>query len=411
MKFITFLTPFLAVAATAQDFLDNPLAKQLRGDYARQATGKLSGVFTETQNGGQFIIPGGCSTAFTSMLCVFETDKTPFGTFNVYFNTGEEATNTTFTCKVSFVGLGAQCETKADTESVWWFVEDTGASKTDQYSGVFNCEYEAATTCFSEEATVHVHGKGSTTMKDLNVGDKILVGETYEPVYGFAHLDKSQNGRFLQIYTTEIVTRPPLEVSGDHLLLVNNDYVAAHTVKVGDILRGEGGGALPVTKIDTVIREGVYAPLTPSGKLLVNGIAVSSYAALPKTTELWQALSSWLPMSYHTANHMALSPIRMACLGVSSQFCSGNLTDQETGYPTFVHALLSILDKVDLSFLALVMIFTCGPLYLLESLVGATLAPTIIALSFVLLVPVGVALTRKNKGSTKKSRAAGKKFV
>jgi len=284
------------------------------------------------------------------------------------------------------------------------------------YNVDYVCTYEACDGCFSSETTVQILGKGETAMKNLQIGDKVLVGDNYEPIYGFAHLDKSKTTEFLQIYITEAHdsnNHGPLEVTGDHLIWVNNQYAQAQSVKVGDTLRTTDGEST-VSKISTVFRNGVYAPLTPSGSLLVNGIAVSSYASVPKVANL---LSN-LPISYHTANHMALSPVRMLCLGVSSHFCDLDPVSEETSFPVFVKVWLTLVDIVDQQqqqssaflqwiFLGLYLSI-CGPLYGIELVVGAAYAP---ALFLVAVLMAGLARFKFWKRDSNHDRSLCKKSV
>lgn len=160
--------------------------------------------------------------------------------------------------------------------------------------------------CFSEVSTVEVLGKGSVAMRDLSVGDHILTGNSYQPVYAFAHLDRRSKAEFLRIETD--ATSSALEITKNHLLYVDGAAagpVRAGSVKVGDVL---SGGA-QVTKIDTVQRMGVYAPLTPDGVLLVNGIKASSYVSLPQVQD--HALFGGDRVA--AFSHFGISPFRLLC--------------------------------------------------------------------------------------------------
>jgi Hint module len=80
---------------------------------------------------------------------------------------------------------------------------------------------------------------------------------------------------------------------------------------VGDILSGK-----QVIKIETVIRRGVYAPLTFTGKVLVNGIVASNYVtllhveqpimttAVPTTSMMWDQ---------HDLGHLLFGLQRIFC--------------------------------------------------------------------------------------------------
>merc|ERR1711879_397272 len=75
-----------------------------------------------------------------------------------------------------------------------------------------------------------------------------------------------------------------LEISPDHLLLIHASvqFMRAALLRSGDQLFAvsTAGKLVPqnITFIDEFVGRGAYAPLTFSGRLLVNGVAVSSYA-------------------------------------------------------------------------------------------------------------------------------------
>ncbi len=77
-----------------------------------------------------------------------------------------------------------------------------------------------------------------------------------------------------------------------------------------------------VTNITEVQAAGMYAPVTSSGRLVVNDVLVSSYAVpadLPSwSTVLQQVTTSEGRAFVETAVHRALTPLRMRCLGLLS---------------------------------------------------------------------------------------------
>lgn len=268
-------------------------------------------------------------------------------------------------------------------------VIDTTFNKGATYTVNFVCEIieppeGGGGACFSEDSTTTVLGKGPTVMKDLQVGDKVFTGSNYEPVYGFAHLDKTTSAPYLQIHTEN--QKDPLEVSKEHLLLVNDKYVPAGDIKVGDYL---SNGA--VEKIKNTKKTGLYAPLTPSGTMVVNGVQTSNYISIQQKDN---KLSGNVMigennidtgLSFHLVNHMALSPIRMTCMGISSRFCDTESINEETGYPVFVSFWFQLMEFFQAQSLpiqiALVGVFFCvvAPFYAAESLLlGPAFAPTIL---------------------------------
>jgi len=81
------------------------------------------------------------------------------------------------------------------------------------------------------------------------------------------------------------------------IFLQSGEAVPASIVKIGDALQS---GDI-VTGINRVTRTGVYAPFTPSGTLVVNGVNVSSYIAFSESANLFKVGPIKLP--YHAIAH------------------------------------------------------------------------------------------------------------
>ncbi|CAB9529809.1 Protein hedgehog [Seminavis robusta] len=247
--------------------------------------------------------------------------------------------------------------------------------------------------CFSESAMVQVQDRGDVAMQDLSVGDRILVGNgKYEPVYGFGHRHETTENKFLRIYTKQN-GKTPLEMTGDHLVFIEKDgqqrSVRADSLEKGDSLARSGDQEDTVTKISSIKKKGVYMPLTPSGKLVVNGIVASAYVSIleeeaPKIT----ALKTYFGLhSDETIIHWWLSPYRMICMGISSSFCTDNAHNEE-GIMNWllVGRQLALLGEKQIVMVQVMVfavpLFTVFSIFnLVEFLFGAGLAPTMLALT------------------------------
>merc|ERR1711862_1003727 len=108
-------------------------------------------------------------------------------------------------------------------------------------------------------------------------------------------LDTEAN--FLQIHTEGSVA--PLEITDKHMLFRNDKAVSAEEVSVGDML-----GDNKVTKITSVKRTGLYAPITYDGSIVVNGIKSSCYV---------QFLDHVPADQHQVLEHMFFSLQRVAC--------------------------------------------------------------------------------------------------
>ena len=190
--------------------------------------------------------------------------------------------------------------------------------------------------CFSAVATVQLQGKAQPVpMKNLEIGDRVLANHgKYEAVYAFGHQNPQKEAVFFQIYTSSS-SEIPLEVTGEHLVYLHGavDPVRADSIRVSDRLQHSKDDAREVTEIRTVARKGVYAPLTRSGKVVVDGIQASSYISLQERTNRVQVQGVNMPMSQQDFLHMALSPFRMMCQGISSSLCQ---VDPSNGIPRYI---------------------------------------------------------------------------
>lgn len=162
--------------------------------------------------------------------------------------------------------------------------------------------------CFPPDAAVNVQGKGNTAMNDLRVGDNVQVSSdgSFEPIYSIAHQSHDPSS-FLKIQTTN----GALEISENHMLFIEGSSkpVVAKEVNLGDSLVGDAGPS-EVKNIQKVKRHGLYAPLTYSGRIVVDGFEASVYARLFGETT-WERMG--LPLNLQGWYTLLQSPHRMLC--------------------------------------------------------------------------------------------------
>jgi Hint module len=174
--------------------------------------------------------------------------------------------------------------------------------------------------CFSGKNLVEIQHVGHIQMSQLCIGDYIKSSDNkFTLVYGFGHFDPIQDGTFLQIMFHDDADGEVLsafmdqesssfiELSVHHLIMIERNHkqywVPAGDVHVDDILSGRR-----VKSIQEVIRRGIYAPLTQSGDILVNGILASNYV------NLFEFFPSMILLpEQHTLAHTFFFPQQMLC--------------------------------------------------------------------------------------------------
>ncbi|CAB9499420.1 Desert hedgehog protein [Seminavis robusta] len=270
--------------------------------------------------------------------------------------------------------------------------------------------------CFSGIDTVEVESRGRIPMKDLKVGDLVRSGPSksdWEPIYGFGHLHPTKSAAYLQIHTEG--NRTPLELTGNHLIYsvvqstLESKLIPAAQLKPGDFVEvveviSEGDNeavhdvhlhSVTVTKITKVKRRGLYMPLTPSGRILVNGVVSSCYVSLnaelpPSVAES----SSWF-LSESAVLHWWLAPHRIAVMaGLSGSFMDDM---DENGYLQWLMYGKKLAEyaedqglMIQVGLIGFPLLVVLAVINLLEALVGAAGVPKLI---FWLLVIVWLICT------------------
>ena len=176
-------------------------------------------------------------------------------------------------------------------------------------------------------------------MDSLEVGDRVLTGENkYEPVYAFGHINKDMMATYYQIQTNyETETENPLEMTGNHMLFILNEkgeqeVIRADNLKVFDKVVSANGEAQEVTWIKKIEKKGMYMPLTPGDEIIVSGLKASAYTSIDQEAPKVVSDVVTIAFSEQALSHWWMSPFRMLCMGVSSQFCGTSPSQrQETG--------------------------------------------------------------------------------
>jgi len=191
-------------------------------------------------------------------------------------------------------------------------------------------------SCFSGKVTLQKKNGEHLRMKDLQIGDEILTSYgIYEPIYSFGHYDMdTPNVAYLQFFPSK------LEISPEHMLFINeNKVVAASQVRIGDSFVNDNNDAVVVTDIRTVLRRGRYAPFTPSGTIVINGVMVSNYISLFNTAEDYYFSPHWL-------SHTLVFPRRFWCYYLSNKstrYCHNESYSSDNGIAVWTQIPMNIL--------------------------------------------------------------------
>lgn len=180
--------------------------------------------------------------------------------------------------------------------------------------------------CFPGEATVQLSSRGPMPLKDLSEGDEVLVespsGElAYEPVLGFLHAvsgTASDGYRYLSVTHSH----GELRISSSHIVFVTREGIGrsdkfASDLEVGDQLVTVSGASKVLAIHHDAGNDGMYAPLTSSGTVVVDGVIASNYAGPP--------LKGPLP---HSCAHAVFAPVRM--YNKLRSWTSSQIYDQNT---------------------------------------------------------------------------------
>jgi len=249
--------------------------------------------------------------------------------------------------------------------------------------------------CFSGLTYVEMEDKRKKLMRDVRIGDKVLAANNkYERVYVFGHRDPKAEALFLQFSPSS------LELTPDHMVFVDGyrDPVPASLVKVGD--RFKDGQV--VEKITHIMREGVYAPFTPSGMISVNGILSSTYVSLQQNSErltLGRNGNIVTPFSHQWLDHTALGPQRLWCywMGMEEEMNDApKLFSNWVENPRAWASWFLSQNAVVMGLLMIPLVFSCVVSNVIESILLASRNHFVVGSLFIVLLGLYLRVRQKN---------------
>lgn len=211
--------------------------------------------------------------------------------------------------------------------------------------------------CFPGESTVLTSSGHKKKLADLRIGEKVLSRDSktnklvFSEVILFLDYDPSQKRQFL---TIKLASGRILTVTSTHLVLTGDSKnvrtIFAQFIKVGDVLLVRDSNNImtedSVVEISSVVRTGVYAPLTQLGTVVVNDVVVSCYATVDN-----QALADWAFLPLRLAWNVERGFVRLwnvlsQPLGAWSSASNSRVTSSKT-FPTIgVHWYAKMLYTV-----------------------------------------------------------------
>ncbi|XP_063425615.1 desert hedgehog protein B-like [Mytilus trossulus] len=200
--------------------------------------------------------------------------------------------------------------------------------------------------CFHEDSLVLLHNKKRKRIKELLVGDKILTIDNngtlvQDEVIAWIHQVKTGQYIFLQIvHDLGMITLTP-----EHIIFVGKSRNPQHAsnLRPGDELsfftthddRQTVTMAI-VSSIHKVEGRGIYAPLTYSGRLLVDNVDVSCYCILNPLQAAGREI-----ISSHTLAHAVFFPLRLA-FKFGLNISSSEFID-ECGIHSYARLLMNVI--------------------------------------------------------------------
>lgn len=128
-------------------------------------------------------------------------------------------------------------------------------------------------TCFPASARVFISRNESVPMRNLQIGQKVLSSSNSDSqVFMFSHRTFTCCHKFVSIRTSQYT----LTLSHGHLLYVNGRLQAAAFTQTGDYLSTITGYQV-VQDVSEGWEDGLYAPHTMHGDIVVNGVITSCY--------------------------------------------------------------------------------------------------------------------------------------
>ncbi|CAM4940028.1 unnamed protein product [Rotaria socialis] len=154
----------------------------------------------------------------------------------------------------------------------------------------YNCGITAQqASCFAGASLITLADGTFKSLVDVQIGDQVLVNRnnTIEPITSFIHAKRQGLFTFLALQIQSVVSNlsSTILVSANHLIFDYDSGEArfAGKFRVGDRVQFiDNSEIVPgeIVHIQLTKQQGYYAPLTPSGTIIIDGVVASNYATV-----------------------------------------------------------------------------------------------------------------------------------
>lgn len=167
---------------------------------------------------------------------------------------------------------------------------------------------EEGLKCFPGEAIVHTAARGAVKLHTVQPGELVLVEDagaiSFAPILDFLHKMHENGGEYIEL----VHEQGRVRITKNHIIFVAGPHgridKPAGAVHLGEKLLAVVNGTIVASSVirirHTIAANGMFAPLTHAGTIVVDGVVASNYA-LPH-------MSTKLP---HSVAHFTVFPIRM----------------------------------------------------------------------------------------------------
>jgi hypothetical protein len=176
--------------------------------------------------------------------------------------------------------------------------------------------------CFSGSVSVEERDRGFVSLSELNVGDWIRGHDSeWVQLVAWMHRDDYSVVQFVEILFAD----KRVALTENHFIYVlrngEKEILPAMKVQDTDFLIDASGEPVLIKSIQIRLHRGMYAPLSSSGELIVEGVQASCFVQIPLPAPFYQTT--------HTLGLVGTFPIRHFPMWLSSSLWNTDINSDE----------------------------------------------------------------------------------